>query len=453
MDNNYKASKEAFVSGMIGSSVFHVNVVSAVGLVSPLKDVRGFVVQSLKASMVLHSTLRTRLTVFRAMPFVLEWLVLALPMSLALTVYADAPGALSALLLAPTCVLLLLPPIESGTPLLLKINKPQPTATPRESSTIDRSAQPALRPLPALTTYRANMMLMTVFSILAVDFPVFPRSLAKCETYGVSLMDVGVGSFVFSQGIVSAIPLIKDPFQLHADVKPKLYRIIKKILPIVVLGIVRVLLVKGTEYPEHVTEYGAHWNFFLTLSILPVAEVALHPVIKYVPISLLGLWIAVLHQFALSFMGLEAFLLKAPRSNIIYANKEGLISLLGYLSLHIMGLSLGTIILPPSPSFFRKQQRILLEGGNSEHLTKLDPSVPRQNAKITIELFSYALVWWTLLALVQHGLQVSRRMANLPYTLWIVAYNTSFILAFYLLDMIFFPTRISKLKDPFGSLR
>ena len=32
------------------------------------------------------------------------------------------------------------------------------------------------------------MILMTVLSILAVDFPVFPRSLAKCETYGVSMV-------------------------------------------------------------------------------------------------------------------------------------------------------------------------------------------------------------------------------------------------------------------------
>ena len=32
------------------------------------------------------------------------------------------------------------------------------------------------------------MMLMTILAILAVDFPVFPRSLAKCETYGVSLV-------------------------------------------------------------------------------------------------------------------------------------------------------------------------------------------------------------------------------------------------------------------------
>lgn len=142
--------------------------------------------------MALHSTLRTRLTVFRIMPFILEWLVLVLPLSLALTVYSDAPRALSALLLAPTCVLLLLPPIESGIPLLSKANKIQPSTTARDSGILDGPAQYALRPLPALTTYRANMMLITVFSILAVDFPVFPRSLAKCETYGVSLVRVAL---------------------------------------------------------------------------------------------------------------------------------------------------------------------------------------------------------------------------------------------------------------------
>ena len=122
------------------------------------------------------------------MPFILEWLVLILPLSLALTVYADAPGGLLALLLAPTCVLLLLPQIESGSPLLSKTNVTQLSASARDSRTIGGPAQPTLRPLAALTTYRANMMLVTVFSILAVDFPVFPRSLAKCETYGVSLV-------------------------------------------------------------------------------------------------------------------------------------------------------------------------------------------------------------------------------------------------------------------------
>lgn len=40
---------------------------------------------------------------------------------------------------------------------------------------------------PPLTTYRAHMLLMTAICILAVDFPVFPRSLVKCETFGVSI--------------------------------------------------------------------------------------------------------------------------------------------------------------------------------------------------------------------------------------------------------------------------
>ena len=38
MDDNYKATKEAFVSGMSGSSVFHVNAILAVMLVSPFRN-------------------------------------------------------------------------------------------------------------------------------------------------------------------------------------------------------------------------------------------------------------------------------------------------------------------------------------------------------------------------------------------------------------------------------
>ena len=62
-------------------------------------------------------------------------------------------------------------------------------------------------------------------------------------------MDLGVGSFVFSQGIVSAIQLIKDPIYLTSPLVPKLIRVTRKSFPIIVLGLMRVILVKGSDYP------------------------------------------------------------------------------------------------------------------------------------------------------------------------------------------------------------
>jgi len=120
------------------------------------------------------------------MPFFIEWLVLVVPLLLSMTIYADAPGALSMLLLVPTAVLLLLPPIERGTPLPTQLDEPKPDGVASEHN---RSLlRASVTSLPVLSIYRAHMMLMTVLSILAVDFQVFPRALAKCETYGVSLV-------------------------------------------------------------------------------------------------------------------------------------------------------------------------------------------------------------------------------------------------------------------------
>lgn len=62
-------------------------------------------------------------------------------------------------------------------------------------------------------------------------------------------MDLGVGSFVFSQGIVSAIPLLKNPTYLRNPVLPKLIVVVRKCSPLLVLGLLRTLSVKGADYP------------------------------------------------------------------------------------------------------------------------------------------------------------------------------------------------------------
>lgn len=62
-------------------------------------------------------------------------------------------------------------------------------------------------------------------------------------------MDLGVGSFVFSQGVVSAIPIIKLPDHLSSPLKPKVVRVLRRSLPIWVLGFLRLILVKMSDYP------------------------------------------------------------------------------------------------------------------------------------------------------------------------------------------------------------
>ncbi|ETW77608.1 hypothetical protein HETIRDRAFT_480289 [Heterobasidion irregulare TC 32-1] len=444
MSNNvhsYKASKEAFVSGMTGSTVTHINLLSAAAL----------------SSIAFYSCLRSRLCLHSSQNFASEFLLLVAPLLLSVTLFANAPGALSVLLLFPTVLLLLVPLRESGTPLPSSADMSPRTPLVHIWPPSTTSTSLLLAPLPALSTYRAHMMLITILSILAVDFPVFPRILAKCETYGVSLMDMGVGSFVFSQGVVSAIPLLKDPSYLTSPLIPKTTRTLRKTLPVILLGLVRVLLIKGTEYPEHVTEYGVHWNFFLTLGFIPVLQVLLHPIIVHAPISMIGVLVALAHQCALS-LGLSSYVLDAPRTGLISANKEGIVSLIGYLAIHLLGLSTGTFLLPPSPSHFRRRQQsnkrtkrrdsnAASQGANeAEKLTAFN-TARRENDKTATVLFSYTAIWWALLGacmLIGVGGGVSRRMVNLPYIAWVAAYNTSFILGYLLLDLYFFPSPLSR---------
>lgn len=92
-----------------------------------------------------------------------------------MSIFATAPLTLSALTAAPTALLLCLPRRDITSPLPSKL----PSSNPR----------PQRFPfIVSLTVYRAHMMLLTILAILAVDFPVFPRMLAKCETFGVSLV-------------------------------------------------------------------------------------------------------------------------------------------------------------------------------------------------------------------------------------------------------------------------
>jgi glucosaminylphosphatidylinositol acyltransferase len=102
-------------------------------------------------------------------------------------------------------------------------------------------------------------MLCTCAAILAVDFPLFPRRQVKTESFGVSLMDAGVGFVVLSSGVVSK--------QARAGPRPTFWSVAKSTAPLLVLGFVRFASVRAVDYQLHVSEYGVHCKIIALMQI------------------------------------------------------------------------------------------------------------------------------------------------------------------------------------------
>ena len=181
----------------------------------------------------------------------------------------------------------------------------------------------------AITLYRSVMMTLTCISILAVDFTAFPRRFCKAEEGGIGLMDLGVSSFMFSSALVSR--LARAPMPLRAPAKHDTSSLIKSVLPLFALGLVRFVTVSAADYQAHVSEYGVHWNFFLTMAVvttimwlLPLQQRLCLPVAAA---------LALLHQASLA-LGVRDYILHAPRTNGCFsANRECIIGSLGYMSI------------------------------------------------------------------------------------------------------------------------
>ena len=281
---------------------------------------------------------------------------------------------------------------------------------------------------PTITYYRSIMMLWTCLSILAVDFSFFPRRFAKVESFGHSLMDMGVGSFVFSMGLSRSHHLQPSPpSSFHAWRK-----LWKGSLVGWLMGLARFLMTRGVHYHLHVSEYGVHWNFFLTLALVPLLAQFLHLGLCFLllrPLSQhsssrdgmgakyllgVGLGLAVLYEaVVLKWAGVEQVIMdETKRDGWFQMNKEGMSSLLGYLALFFIGAAFGSDVKAclhqPQQQQPQQQQR---EG-----------SVAKKWAWILVALSG-------LDAVLAMQLDVSRRMANLRYVILSAQFNLFLLLA------------------------
>ena len=334
---------------------------------------------------------------------------------LATTLYANSPLLLSALLLAPAVLLYAFPP---------DVPRKKPRLAPRPQAYEPLDILPSK---PFITTYRGCMLVATVIAILAVDFRLFPRRFAKVETWGTSLMDMGVGSFVFSAGIVAARPVYRERAEGRGkSLSIRMAYAMRHSLPLFVLGFMRLLSVKGLDYAEHVTEYGVHWNFFFTLALLPPFVALFQSALRIIPsYAALAIGLGAAYQAALEMTSLKAFILTAPRSGLVSNNREGVFSFIGYLAIFLAGQDLGMFVLP-------------------RNITKSGSGAGVQRNTLLMTIAVWTGVWTALYVAATHckyglGLDVSRRMANLPYILWVAAFNSAQLFAFCLIDTIYFP--------------
>ncbi|XP_007039469.2 PREDICTED: uncharacterized protein At4g17910 isoform X1 [Theobroma cacao] len=259
----------------------------------------------------------------------------------------------------------------------------------------------------SISSYRVAMMFVTCLCILAVDFRIFPREFAKTETYGTSLMDLGVGSFVLVNSIVSRqarnVSSSMDWWKAA----------LKSTSPLLLLGFARLVSTMSVDYQVHVGEYGVHWNFFFTLAGVSILTSTVNVPSKYS--GILGSVILVGYQSWLS-SGLNVYLLSNKRGmDIISRNKEGIFSIFGYWGMYLIGVQVGYYL------FFGNHSSVMLRSNNGTR----------------IRVWLLSILFWILTVLLdRHVERISRRMCNLPYVTWVLAQNLQLLAILMLSDYV-----------------
>ncbi|XP_033209822.1 uncharacterized protein At4g17910 [Belonocnema kinseyi] len=289
--------------------------------------------------------------------------------------------------------------------------------------------------LSFLTNFRAWTNITTVICILAVDFQIFPRKFAKTEVYGYSLMDTGVGLFIIANALVAP-----EARGISVDEKINLFqgmiKSLKSCIPLLILGFGRFFAIEYLGYQRHITEYGVHWNFFITLAFVKLFTSMISKTISSRYSLLSGLWILAMYEYGLNAKGLKKWILsEGSRDDFISANREGLVSIPGYVGLYLIAVSIGKLIHSTyqNLSANSKQNSQFLE----IKLFKFEIRVAyNQPMILCIKLSLIASHFCAVMLVCDSFLSVSRRLANAGYCAWIVTLAASLLTLLLLVEIL-----------------
>ncbi|KNG88152.1 hypothetical protein ANOM_003363 [Aspergillus nomiae NRRL 13137] len=379
MDTEYRARKEAFVSDLSGGNIMEVGNV----LFIPL------------TAILLWTTLRTRcsfLLRYRLVSVLVEFVfTVGTPLGALTVCYPFVPALNIGLVLCSAFLFLCVTPSIDGSH---TSTKPSKQGAGRQQHYL------------FISHHRGALMMLVCLSILAVDFQVFPRSLAKVENWGISVMDLFAGSFVFSSGFIS-----------HKSSR----NAAKRSFYLTLCGLLRLAAMNLLNYQQHTSEYGVHWNLFFTIPALTAMVNIVDCITAAVrlPDEAVAVATVVTSEICLRSRGLQENLLSLDRgTGFISLNREGLFSTVGYAAIYLIGRGVGS------------------------HTFMLLSSQNRSNIVLS-GLATQAFLWAGCFALasteaVGFGWQipVSRRLANISYVFWVAAVNSIWLFLYYFIDWV-----------------
>lgn len=275
-----------------------------------------------------------------------------------------------------------------------------------------------------VSSFRATTSLITAVCILAVDFRAFPRKLAKTETYGFSLMDTGVGLFVFSNALTDVLGNTKLTQPLSAE---RFKALFKNTYVLFALGTVRFFFIKEIDYQEHTSEYGVHWNFFITLAVTRIiSTIVLSFLPKLSHAKIAALFIIIGHQLSLQ-LGLADWVTNTEtnRDTLLTANREGIVSIPGYVGLYLASIYLGSILIHPVTS------------SESDPANSSDFCNAYQLTKRAVVVAIHSLIITKLSYDWHHSFGTSRRLADMGYIMNVFAIASGMTALYMMLEVFY----------------
>ncbi|KEG03616.1 GPI-anchored wall transfer protein 1, putative [Plasmodium vinckei vinckei] len=208
-------------------------------------------------------------------------------------------------------------------------------------------------------------MCITYLCIFAVDFFCFPKHFKKSVYYGNTLMDLGIGACIttsaycykkkHTQVDINNEKKQSDECNIKNDNTVKyrqqnndILKIIMKYLILFIFGIGRFFAITIFNYNYSITEYGIHWNFFMTLFFLLIITDIIFNIFKNkkTTIFIFSCIAICIYELFIYIFDIHSYILfKGMRKTFFEANKEGIFNLIGSINLYTFSYSFWNIFI------------------------------------------------------------------------------------------------------------